>query len=244
MNEPQDGERSTSPHKATQAQGRSLIAALLYLLGGVFIVGSGLIWTIDEQAGAGSRGALMFGLAAVAFGLAATISWLSRRAMRARLVPRATLPSSQTSWRRTGMGAPWTDWLAPLIPLVLVGLPSVFIADPLDAEFAAKMAVLVGFLELFILPFFLIARREFVALELTVDGLVLTQRRGKTRHLPRASVARIDLQTRHNRGFAFHELVIHLAPGLTSRRLTVREPMTAPLPDIAQRLDAHLADRG
>jgi hypothetical protein len=233
-----------SPHATTQAAGMSLVAILLFALALIMAVATVLIWSIDEQPGTASRGALMLGLAVVALTLAMV---LRRRPAR----PHAAAPrhagstpevsSPANTWRRTGMGSPSTDWIAPLVPIVLVALPATFIANPLDLDFVAKLAVLVGFLELLIFPFFILARREPVGLTLSPGLLLVTRRNGSIVKIPQASIHRLELRTRHVRGFAFHELVIHYTqPSNGPKTLTLREPMDAPLPAIARLIQAHL----
>ena len=137
------------------------------------------------------------------------------------------------------MGAPWTDWVAPLIPIVLVALPLLFIIGPSDPEVIAKLGILVGLLELFVIPAFFLARREIVAIAIAPDGFVLTRRNGSLVTLARRDVSRIELQTRQVRGFAFHEIALHHTRGTTK----IRTPMDTPPPEVVHELERHLMAR-
>ena len=236
-----------SPLAESEASGLDLIVFLLFLLSVVLGLGAVLIWTRDEQAGAFERGFWMVGLGVFALSIAQVLRWRVRR-MRARAATEASAPAAghvradpgqpaATAWRRLRLGPAWTDWLALLMPLILIGLPLFLLAKRKDLETFAGIGLIVLIVELLVLAHFFAARREPVALALVPGAVLVTYRSGRTRLVRREELARVVLDAQAVRGFAFGRLLLEIHG---AKPIVLREPMERPLPEIGQQVADHL----
>lgn len=221
-----------SPLERSEARGLGALVGLLLSLAGVMNIAAVLIFALDEGEDVVERGLLMAALAGATGATAGGLSWWSRRPRTAPVVAAVF-----GRWRRRRLGPAWTDWLAPAIPVALGGGLIGLREAPMDADAWLGTALVVGFLELVVVPAFVVARRELVGIDLVPEGVRLSRRSGREALLRRGEVARVRLASRTVRGFSFGILEIHPASG---RPLVLREPMDAPLGEIARAVAAHL----
>ena len=230
----------SSPLTTSLGQSSRLLVGLLCALAGILGVGTVLIWTRDEQAGARERGFLMLGLCAFVLVIAGVLHWRAKR--RARRAAEADDSAEAagpppSKWQRTGLGPAWLDWFALLLPAVLFGLPLVLLAANKDAETFLGAAVVVGFFDLVMLPAILARRREPVALELVPEGLVVRTRNGKARTIERGELRSVTLDIERLRSFSVGHLRLAVSGDMT---ISLREPMNRPLAQIADAVAAHM----
>lgn len=223
-----------SPLQASLKQGFNVLSGLLYLLALIMGVATILIWTIDEQENATERGFLMLGLCLAMVGAGYGLQ---------RLVARPVPPpppmdtSDSAVFRRTRLGPAWTDWIAPAVPVVLIGLPLWFASAHPPGETALIVGGVVLLLELLIAPALVAARRERVSLQLHPDGVLVRTRSGRERLVRRGELRSVALGVRHARNFVYGVLELHVGE---KKPLLFREPMDQPLPQIAARVAAHM----
>lgn len=230
-----------SPLRESEHRGFGFLGVMLLSLTLILSVAAVLIWTIDEQPGQAGRGLLLLGLALFALTLALLVRRLARRGGTVAVAEEeraATLDDTATSWRRLRLGPPWTDWLAFLVPVVLIGLPLFFAAGQQTLETALAIGGIVGVIELIVLPGIISARREPVAIALVPEGVLVTRRSGRTHLIRQGSLACVRLEVQTVRGSSFGRMALEIEG---SKPLVFREPMNAPLPGIAQRVAAHAA---
>jgi hypothetical protein len=92
-------------------------------------------------------------------------------------------------------------------------------------------------LELVILPAIVVARREWVALELHPQGVVVTRRSGTSRLIPFGQLRLVRLGIGTTRQFQYGTLELDVGE---KAPLVLREPMSHPLPAIASLLVWHM----
>ncbi|MCC7537619.1 MAG: hypothetical protein IT379_15455 [Deltaproteobacteria bacterium] len=229
--------RTPSPLERSSASGLKLLAGLLALLALVLGGAAVLVLTIDESPNPVGRGMLLAGLATGVALLAGALLWWSRRSGRASSAVAPTGRVPPEGWRRLRLGPAWTDWLAllfaPLVGAAIVALRTA----PMDGDAWSAVLLVVGVLELIVLPAWILGRRELVTLRLVPGGVVAERRDGARVALGRGDLREVRLVTRHVRGFALWTLELHRATGAT---LVFREPMSAPLDEIARLTASHL----
>jgi len=223
----------SSPLQGSERQGFNVLSALLYLLAFVLGVGTVLIWTFDEGPNHYERGWLMCGLCLTVLVLGLGLQWFAGRPAPP---PRPVDTAPTHHFHRTRLGPAWTDWLGPVIPLFLAAPLAWTSTRPLH-ETVLAILMLVGFLNLFIVPAVYFARREWVSLTLRPDGLELRTRGGRVRYVPRGALRLVRLGLGHARNVQFGTLDIDLGE---RHPLTLREPMNRPLPQIAAAVAAHM----
>ncbi len=228
-----------SPLRASNRSAFWLLAALAFLLALVLAIAMVLTWTIDEAADAYERGFALLGLTLVMTFVGGLLVWFGRRPPPA---PRAADAAPTDRFERRLLGPSWTDWLGLAIPPLLIGLPMLGLG--LSAEHPRPVEEVVlgalgitGLLELLIAPAVLHARREWVAIELRPEGLVLLTRGGAARFVRRGELRQVRLAVRAARNFQFGVLELDLG---VAAPITFREPMTRELPQIAQAIGAHM----
>jgi hypothetical protein len=226
-----------SPLARSETRAVSLLEGLLWLLASILGAASALIFTIDEAPHPVERGLGMVGLAATVAVIALGLRWLRRRppAVLAHPVPLGGVPPN--GWHRMRLGPAWVDWLAPLIPVGLVGSICVVREGPLDLDAVGAICFLLGVLEALVLPAVLLARRELVALQLTPEGLELRRRGGGRVIVRGGELAAVQLRVQSMRGTQFGELVLRRREGAP---LSLREPMSAPLDEVARFTARHM----
>ncbi len=223
-----------SPLERSQAGAFGLIGALMALLTLVTVVAAVLIFTIDEGPNNVGRGFLMLGISLFTALISATTFWMARRPAR---VPRPP-EHADAGWSRGRLGPAWTDWLSLVVPPLLIGVPVVLVRDePLDAAAFAAVLLGVGFLELIVVVALVIARREHVRVQLDPGGLRVTRRGGAQEVLRPGELCEVRLDRISIRGMTVGVLELHRTSGPSIR---FREPMSAPLPDIARSCATHM----
>ena len=227
MNDP------SSPLQGSMRQGLNVLSALLYLLAFILGVATVLTWTIDEGADHYARGWLLAGLCFTMLMLALGLQWFANRPA-VPLRPMDTAPTHH--FHRTRLGPAWTDWLGPLIPLLLTAPLALLSQRPMHETILLVLG-LAGFLNLFILPAVFVARREWVSITLHPEGLELRTRGGRVRYVRRGEWCAVRFGVGHVRNFQFGTLEIDLGD---RRPITLREPMNRPLPQIAAAVAGHL----
>jgi hypothetical protein len=173
----------------------------------------------------------------------------------ARRPPPAQRPSgwvapswSEHTWHRPYRLPAWTDWLSLLFPAgITLGLAggathSLYTqTTPVtsgDVAGAVGATLLVGFLLFALVAVALrAARRELVRLTLHPEGLVVALRNGSERQLRRDAIASVFLATIDISGMDVGTVGVALHGG---ERLSFREPLSAPLPHVAEHLARHL----
>jgi hypothetical protein len=229
-----------SPLHRSETGAFQLIGGLVALLALVTAAGAVLIFTIDDAQNSAGRGLGMLGISSVCGALSALLFWLAKRPAStpsARAVD-LTRPPPAEGWSRGRLGSAWHDWLAPLLPLVLIALPILLLREaPLDLEALVGLGLVVGFFELIVISVTLVSRREHVRVQLAPEGLLITRRSGSAELVARGQLREVRLETRTVRGFSFGTLELHRTSGPP---ITFREPMSAPLAEIAHACAAHM----
>jgi hypothetical protein len=201
----------------------------------ILLVSAILMWTLDEQGGAG--GAALAAMAAF-FGLLAL--GLARRGRKRRPAQPGSEPAievQRSRWVRRRLGPAWADWVALALPLVLIGLPLLALSErPIEEVWPVLLGV-IGMLQLLVAWAVMSARREKVALELREDGLVVVARSGAERVIPKGALVKVVLGTGQVRGFVFGRLFLEVGE---RRPIAFREPMDAPLELIAKQVAEHM----
>lgn len=155
---------------------------------------------------------------------------------------------SEHSWHRPYRLPAWTDWLSLLFPAgITLGLAGSALhslhtqtapVTPGDVAGAVGATLFVAF-ALFGLAALSLrtARRELVRLLLHPSGLVVALRNGTERQVPREAIAGVFLGTVDIAGMDVGTVGVTLHGG---ERLSLREPLSAPLPHVAEHLARHL----
>jgi len=232
-----------SPLQHSLASAFGFISAMLVVLVVVLLFAAVMILTRDPQPGQAGRAGIMVGLAVTCGGIAVLLRRARRRPTNVSVHAgevAAEPPGLDDAdgWHRRGLGPRWFDGVALIAPLVLVALPLALLRSaPIDAEALGGIALITGILELLIAPLVVLGRRELVSVWPTAIGLRFVRRSGRELELRRGEVVAIALQVRYVRGMAYGTIEVLRRDGPP---LTMREPMTAPLPTIAQRCAAHV----
>jgi len=220
----------------------NFIAGMLALLTFVMLVAAVLILTRDEQANASERGLLMLGLAAFCGALVVFVFWLGHRSPSVPPTGAAgplALPVA-TAWQKPGRGRPHRDWLALLLPFVLISLPVVLLRPgPVDLEGLAAAALLGAFVDLLVIPKLILNHLQYVRLRLDPLGLLVTRGSGASVLIQRGELRDVQLQTA-DMGLDSAEYGTLVLCPTTGKPVVFREPMSAPLPDIALACARHM----
>ena len=233
-----------SPLEQSLARSGSLLGWLLALLTVVLVFAAVLVFTIDESPNPVPRGFLLLGLAAFTGGIGVFARWILRRPPPvARAAPGVPLGvSASAEWTRRRLGPAWMDWGALALPLVLVALPLVLLRKvPFDQEAVLGVALIVGLIELPILLVMIPGRREPTKLTLLADGLQVTRRSGKQTIIGMGELEelRLDVLRMDLRGGAMEVGTLILKP-TNGKEIRFREPMSEPLPPIANACAQHM----
>lgn len=229
---------TTSPLRTSRNGALVFLAVLFFVLTLLLGVAAVLTW-IEDAADAAQRTAWLVGLAAAMLGLGLLLLWLARR-------PPSPTPAHEAAptdrFERRLLGPAWTDWLGLALPPLIVGLPILGLGLGEDARRPLDEAALLAFgvtalLELLIVPAVVVARREWVALELRPEGIVVRSRGGLARVIPRGGLRAVRLAVRPGRNVSFG--VVELDVGERAP-IGLREPMTRELPVIARAVSAHM----
>ena len=215
-------------------QGFNVLSALLYLLAFVLLVAAVLNWTVDGRPSAIQGGWILLGLSVAVGMLGLGLQWLAGRPPPPP-APQDTSPTAH--FHRERLGPAWTDWLALGAFYALLS-PAFFVSVRPLWETALLVFGLGSALTLLVIPALVMARREWVSLELHPAGLVLRTRGGRTRYVPRGALRLVRLGVGQVRGFQFGTLELDLGE---RRPITLREPMNRPLPQIAHAVATHMA---
>ncbi len=206
---------------------------LLLLLASALGASAAFVWTRDAGPDHYARGGVLFGLCLTALTLGL---WLRRLAGRPAPPPRPEDLSPTHHFHRTRLGPAWTDWLAPVIPLVLVS-PLAWVSKSPVGETIRAIVLLAGFLNVFVLIALVGARRAWVSLTLSPQGIELRTRSGRVRLVRRGELRLVRLGIGHTRTSQFGTVELDLGE---DRPITLREPMNRPLPQIASAVAAHM----
>jgi hypothetical protein len=216
------------------------IGALLSLLALVTAVAAVLIFTIDEAPNPAQRGAAMLGITALVGALSGACFLQAGRPSSAPHArpPDLAAPPPSGGWHRRRLGPAWTDWLVAAFPVALVAAPILLARSaPLGKSDLAALGLIVGLLELVIVPVLMLGRREYVELRLDPEGLRVKRRSGAGELIRPGELSAVLLETQTSRGISFGTLVLRRTTGDS---IAFREPMSAPLPEIAHACTAHM----
>jgi hypothetical protein len=223
------------------------LMALLFLLG---LLAVGLSFMSYEGPAAWDSAGPMLALGLVTGVASVGCFVMARRPRPAQRPSGWVAPAwSEHTWHRPYRLPAWTDWLSLLFPAgVTLGLAGGAVHSlhtqtaPVtsgDVAGAVGATLLVGFLLFALVAVSLrTARRELVRLTLHPEGLVVALRNGSERQVRRDAIAGVFLSTIDISGMDVGTVGVALHGG---ERLSFREPLSAPLPYVAEHLARHLS---
>jgi len=226
-----------------------LLGGLFVLMALIGLLGVGLSFMTYEDTAAWDSATPMLAFSMLTGIPSVVFFWLARRR-----VPAATASGwapatwSDHTWQRRYRLPAWTDWLVLLFPAgftlalaVKATRELVLQTTPVttgDLAGAGGSVLLVAVLFSALVAFPLReARREVVRVVLHADGVLIVRRDGKERLLHRREVQSVFLATVDVSGLGVGAVGVALPGG---ERVSLREPLSAPLPHVAEHLARHL----
>ena len=226
-----------------------ILAGLMALLSVLGLMATGLSFMTYEGPAAWDSATPMFVLGFLAALASVACLVMARRPQPAPHTSGwVASPWSEHTWHRRYRLPAWTDWFSLLFPAgITLGLAggvlhsletqTVPVAHG-DVAAAVGATLLAGFLLFALVAFPLrAARRELVRLALHPSGLAVALRNGSERQVPREAIASVFVDTVDIAGMDVGTVGVTLHGG---ERLSLREPLSAPLPHVAEHLARHL----